>query len=414
MRLHLANKGWLLVASCWLLIVGCDGAADAVSDVAEATPVLSDAEATVPPTAAIIPTLEPTALQNSDPIALIWTYDSGNAINHPPLPVGDVVIAVPQGGPVTALDAADGELRWQYAPPERIWDRAYVSDGRSLFIGLENGKLVALDLQTGDLHWEKELGINAQTPLYVADGVLYVPTTFVGPGLTADPFGQAKLFALNPDDGQEIWVFESNNYILQTPFRLGKTVYVAGSYEADIEIDEGGPMRLYALSANDGTEKWAFESLDGYPKQLYATETAVAYIAYQDFTSGVDAQTGAALWRKDTGNWVPTLSGSGDIVYFGSANTVVHALNMTDGTAVWRFNIPEGTFNYVLGAPIPLNGSLYFLTQQGDLFALDAGNGSQLWQYPTGIIAARTNPSIANNTLFIGDADGVIYAFTIN
>ena len=352
-------------------------------------------------------------MPNSEPVNPAWTYDTGGAINHPPRPVGDVVIAVPNQGPVTALDIATGELRWQFAPPERIWDRAYASDGRSFFIGLENGKLVALDARTGAIDWEKELGINAQTPLYVADGVLYVPTTFVGPGTPADPFGQAKLFALNPDDGQELWTFTSDNYILQTPARFGDTVYVGGSYEKDVEVDEGGPMRLYALSAADGTEKWAYESLDGYPKQLYANETAVSYIAYQDFASGVDAQTGQHIWRKDTGNWVPSLSGAGDTVYFGSANTVVHALNVADGAVVWQFNIPEGTFNYVLGAPVPLNDILYFLTQQGDLFALDAADGRQQWHYATGIVAARTGPAIANNKLFIGDADGVIHAYAI-
>jgi outer membrane protein assembly factor BamB len=172
-------------------------------------------------------------------------------------------------------------------------------------------------------------------------------------------------------------------------------------------------MRLYALSASDGTEKWAFESTDGYPKQLYAVETAVAYIAYQDFASGVSAQTGELLWRKDTGNWVPTLSGAGNTVYFGSANTVVHALDVAGGTAVWQFNIPEGTFNYVLGAPVFMNDTLYFLTQQGDLFALDAQDGSQQWQYATGIVAARTGLSVGDNALFIGDADGIVHAYII-
>jgi outer membrane protein assembly factor BamB len=305
-------------------------------------------------------------------------------------------------------------LRWEYAPPERIWDRAYVSDGRSFFIGIEGGQIVALDAATGEVRWQTELGINAQTPLYLADGVLYVPTTFVGPGLTADPQGQARLFALNPDDGTELWSFTSDNYILQTPTRFGDTVYVGGSYEADVDVDEGGPMRLYALSAADGAEKWTYESLDGYPKQLYATETAVAYIAYQDFTVGVAAANGQMLWRRDTGNWVPTLSGAGQTIYFGSANTVVHAQNVADGIPVWQFNIPEGTFNYVLGAPVAVDDVLYFLTQQGDMFAVALGNGRQLWHYPTGIIAARTNPAILDNWLYLGDAEGVIHAYNIN
>lgn len=415
MRFHLASNRWSFIVTSWLLLVslsflatGCGGQTEETAIVEPATAVPIPTEAAPMPETAV-----PTAQVAKEPVTPLWTYDTGDAINHPPVFVGDFLIAVPQNGPVTALNAQTGDPAWQFDPPERIWERAYVSDGRSFFIGLENGKLVALDAQTGTVNWEKELGINAQTPLYVANGVLYVPTTFVGPGTPADPFGQAKLFALNPDDGQELWAFTSDNYILQTPTRFGDTIYVGGSYEKEVEVDEGGPMRLYALSAADGMEKWVYESLDGYPKQLYANETAVAYIAYQDFANGVDAQTGQQLWRRDTGNWVPTLSGAGDTVYFGSANTVVHALNVADGAAEWLFNIPTGTFNYVLGAPIRIDDTLYFLTQQGDFFAIDAGNGRQRWHYPTGIVAARTNPAITSDKLFIGDADGVIHAYAI-
>jgi outer membrane protein assembly factor BamB len=404
MRLKLVVSVWLLVVS---LLVGCSQPSSA--------PNLVTATA-VPPTPLPEPTIEPATAVPESATALtkVWTSDVGDAINHPPLPVGDLVITVPTGGPVTALNTIDGSVAWEYAPAERIWDRAYVSDGRSFFISIEGGQIAALDAATGDVRWQKELGINAQTPLYLADGVLYVPTTFVGPGTPADPSGQAKLFALNPEDGTELWSFTSDNYILQTPARFGETIYVGGSYEADVDVDEGGPMRLYALSAADGTELWAYESLDGYPKQLYATETAVAYIAYQDFTVGVAASDGQMLWRRDTGNWVPTLSGTGETIYFGSANTVVHAQNMADGIPAWQFNIPEGTFNYVLGAPVPVDDTLYFLTQQGDMFALELGNGRQRWHYPTGIIAARTNPTISDDLLFLGDADGVVHAYTIN
>lgn len=409
MHLKLAISGCLLGVG--LLVVGCNQPAT-TPDVEE----VSDGKSSLPHTPSPEPTIEPaTAIPElAYPLTLVWTYAIGGPINHPPLPVGDVIIAVANNGSVRALNIQDGSLRWQYAPEERIWDRTYASDGRSFFIGLEGGLLAALDVATGELRWQKELGVNAQTPLRVADDVLYVPTTFVGPGLRTDPQGQAKLFALNPQDGTEMWSFTSDNYILQTPARFGDTVYVGGSYEADVAVDEGGPMRLYALSAADGAVKWTYESLDGYPKQLYATETAVAYIAYQDVTVGVAAADGQLLWRRDTGNWVPTLAGEGDTIYFGSANTIVHAQNVADGLPVWQFNIPEGTFNYVLGAPLPVDDTLYFLTQQGDMFAVDLKDGRQRWHFSTGIIAARTNPAIFNEWLFLGDADGMVHAYTFN
>jgi outer membrane protein assembly factor BamB len=90
------------------------------------------------------------------------------------------------------------------------------------------GQLVVLDAETGKVQWQEELGIDVQVPPHVAGDVLYVPTTFVVSGLDSDPEGKATLFAFNAADGSELWQFESDNYILQTPFLQGETVYVAG------------------------------------------------------------------------------------------------------------------------------------------------------------------------------------------
>jgi outer membrane protein assembly factor BamB len=98
----------------------------------------------------------------------------------------------------------------------------------------------------------------------------------------------------------------------------------------------------------------------------------------------LDAESGKLIWRKGTGNWVPSLSGWGKTIYFGSANTEVHALGDEDGEPVWRFNIPDGTFNYGLGAPTRIAGELYFLTQQGDIMALNAEEDTMLWTLPSG------------------------------
>jgi len=127
--------------------------------------------------------------------------------------------------------------------------------------------------------------------------------------------------------------------------------------------------------------------------------------------NGVDTETGELRWRYDTGNWTPSFLGSGDVVYFSSANTLVFALDSNTGEEIWQFNIPEGTFNYLLDAPVLLNEKLYFLTQQGDFFALDAANGELLWQAVTEISAARMGPVVWNGWLVIGDIEGKIYAY---
>ena len=349
---------------------------------------------------------------NGDALHEVWQQTVGGAINHPPLPVGNILIVASVESPLVGLDIETGKVRWEYDPGVRIWDRAYASDGKRVFIGMDGGRLAALNASNGKVLWEATLGINAQVPLLVTDGVVYAATTFAGPGMIGDPTGKAKLSALSAKDGSILWEFESGNYILQTPFKQGGTIYLAGSFSDEQDVDEGGHMRLYALDALDGSVKWQYESQDGFTKQVYATERMVAYIAYRDFAIGVDAATGEPRWSRDTGNWVPTLLGEGNVVYFGSANTLVHALDMDTGTPVWEYNIPEGTFNYVLGAPVRVADDLIFLTQQGELFSLDAGTGELRWLISTDIAGARTGPSVSGGWMFIGDADGIVHGFT--
>lgn len=343
-----------------------------------------------------------------------WIQSVGGPINAPPLPIGEILVVASAQSPLVGLDIESGEKRWEYDPGVRIWDRAYASDGERVFVGIDGGKFVALKAANGQVLWEQKLGINAQVRPLIDRGVLYVSTTFAGPGMLGDPDGKAKLFALAAEDGNILWEFESDNYILQTPYKLGDMIYLAGNFSDPKEVDEGGHMRLYALNTLDRTVQWQYESEDGFTKRVFATENAVAYIAYRDFAVGVDAITGESLWRRDTGNWVPTMIGDGNTIYFGSANTVVHALDVDTGEPKWEFNIPEGTFNYVLGAPVIVSGEIVFLTQHGEVFSLEVETGELKWHYSTGIQAARTGLSVSDGWIFIGDAQGVVHGYTDN
>jgi len=349
---------------------------------------------------------------NSESLHEAWRVDLGAPVNHPPLRIGDVLVVAPINKPILGLEVETGKTLWSYDPGIRIWERAYASDGELFFIGLENGAYAALDPSNGRELWRVDLGVNSQMPAFISNGVVYVPTTFAGPGMIGDPNGKAILFALSAKDGATLWAFETDNYILQTPYVQDETVYAAGSFSDPRDIDEGGHMRLYALDIGDGSVKWEYESDDGFTKQVYATAEYLSYIAYQDFLVGVDAKTGKLLWRTDTGNWVPTLMGSGDVVYFGSANTNVHAVDIKTGETLWTYNIPQGTFNYMLGAPVQVEDELVFLTQVGEIVALDAATGEFHWEVVTDAAASRTGISVSGGWIFLGDGSGAVYAFT--
>lgn len=344
--------------------------------------------------------------------SLAWTYAAGGAIHQPPLVLGDQIIVAPAGGPLLALEAHSGRLRWQYAPPAGLWERAIAGDGVRVFVGLKGGEMAALNAANGQVLWQRALGIESQTPPLVYGDILYVATTFVGPELAANVAGRAQLFALHAHTGQSIWAFETENYILQTPAREGERVYVGGNFSDPRPIDEGGHVRIYALDATTAAVRWIYEAEDGFPKRLHAAGKTLVFVGYQDFLNGIDAEGGTLRWRRDTGNWTPTFLGAGSAIFSSSANTNVARLEAESGAVVWRFNIPGGSFNYLLGAPALQEEDLIFLTQQGDIHALDAATGEPRWHLATGVVAARTGLSLGQGWLYFGDAEGKVYGYT--
>lgn len=81
-------------------------------------------------------------------------YDTGAPINLTPVHAGEIVITVPSGGPILALEISSGNLRWEYSPPEEIWERDYTASDHSVYVGLSGGKLVALNTADGEIRWE--------------------------------------------------------------------------------------------------------------------------------------------------------------------------------------------------------------------------------------------------------------------
>ena len=180
-----------------------------------------------------------------------------------------------------------------------------------------------------------------------------------------------------------------------------------------VDIDEGGPVSIIALNAINGSKKWQYLSEDGFIKSLYATDTNLAFVGYQDFISSLDIDTGKLLWRKDSGNWVSAISGFDNTIYYGSANTNVHAWDVSNGNSIWKYNIENGSFNYVLDAPIRINDNIFFLSQRGELFVLSANNGKPKIHKQTDI-TAHVGLSTNGRWVVIGDSTGTVHAYDLS
>jgi len=356
---------------------------------------------------------DPRRKLDENALELAWTVDTGRPINIAPLPAGDLVLTVPEGGPLLALDALTGKQKWEYAPQEGVWDRSFSTFGEQVFVCLRGGKMAALNRADGSLQWTAELGIDCHRRAHFSGDTMFVSTTFVGSGLPADILTGAKLYSINMADGKINWSFTSSEFLLQTATSFGDTVYVAGNYvDPSFTADDGGPAHYYALDKTSGTVKWTHTSIEGTPKALYATKDRLVFVAYQDFLYGLDTTTGDVVWKRDSENWTPSLIGEGDVVYFSSATTFVYAWSVEDGNELWRYNIPGRKFDYLLIKPIIDGQRLYFMSQRGYVYALDKTKGEEIWSYPTGM-NSRVGISFNKDHFYMGDRKGRVYGYKI-
>ena len=94
------------------------------------------------------------------------------------------------------------------------------------------------------------------------------------------------------------------------------------------------------------------------------------------------------------------------MVYIGSDDHNVYALNAATGAKLWNF----ATLFSVFSSPAVANGVVYAGSSDGDVYALDARTGTKLWSVAAG--AGASSPAVANGVVYIGSDAGKVYALS--
>ncbi|PCI38257.1 MAG: hypothetical protein COB46_11725 [Rhodospirillaceae bacterium] len=351
---------------------------------------------------------------DKDSVELVWTFETGKPFNISPTLGSGKAFVIPVDGPLYAFDAKTGHVDWTYDPKEGLWDRGLTVHGNQLFVCYKGGKFAALNVSDGSVQWKTDIRIDCQRPHHIDGNMVYVSTTFVGPGLKGDPLTGATLYAIDRRSGHIKWEVKTQDYLLQTANSRNGVVYLAGSYfDPGFTDDDGGPARYYAIDQATGTIKWTYESLDGTPKVLVPTDTMLLFSAYQDFIQALDINTGKLIWKRDTNNWIPGFVTDGKDIYFGSATTIVHSWPIADRKKEnWRFNIPGRKFDYLLIRPVISGDRLYFMSQRGFIYAINRNTGKRIFRYGTEM-KARVGLSYADGIMYMNDSKGRVYAYKV-
>jgi outer membrane protein assembly factor BamB len=157
----------------------------------------------------------------------------------------------------------------------------------------------------------------------------------------------------------------------------------------------------------------------------------IVYVGSNDhFLHAIDGRKGVELWKfKTGGNVTSTAAVARGIVYVLSLDGNAYALNAQTGSLKWKFEtlgearlsaaglyglapareIISDPWDFFLSSPTVSGGSVYFGSGDHNVYALDAQTGKLQWKYHAGDVV-HSSPAIANGILYIGCWDGVLYA----
>ena len=107
---------------------------------------------------------------------------------------------------------------------------------------------------------------------------------------------------------------------------------------------------------------------------------------------------GIIKWAFATGGPIHSSPAvAGGIVYFGSQDSTLYALDSATGSLIWQFHAES----LIRTSPAVVDGVLYFGAHDGSIRALDAATGEQLWSYREEY-AITSSPAVADGLVYVG------------
>jgi outer membrane protein assembly factor BamB/plastocyanin/endonuclease YncB( thermonuclease family) len=116
----------------------------------------------------------------------------------------------------------------------------------------------------------------------------------------------------------------------------------------------------------------------------------------------LDGYSGPPRWTfKTAGQVFSSPSVANGLVYIGSNDGVFYAINAETGKERWRFSAE----NAISSSPAVVDGTVYFGSDDGNLYALDAATGQLTWRSRIG--PAFSSPAVVDGVVYIGGGQSV-------
>lgn len=333
--------------------------------------------------------------------SLLWVTEVGPVVSSPVFVEGTIYVSTITGR-IFALNPSDKKTKWHLNIGSPIVSTPLIHNqilvvatydswvkGTS-FVGINF--LFGIDRENGKQLWKFDIpGDVFSSPCLVDRNMIIVGSI------------SGAIFALQGNSGDLLWKFETGGQVWSSPSYDGKNSILIGS-------DDGF---LYCLD-KDGKLLWKVK-LDGKvrsssPCLSFDEKNPLVFIGtYSGGMFCLNQATGEIRWSKQINQ--PVMASPGiikDKVFFAASDKKMYCLQKNDGLKVWDFE----TGDKIWSSPSisEYDNVLFFGSLDAHIYGIDIDTGKQTWKFPTmGMI--DSSAAIANDMLFMGSRDGLLYVF---
>jgi outer membrane protein assembly factor BamB len=231
-------------------------------------------------------------------------------------------------------------------------------------------------------------------------------------------------------EGKRISVLDLDRRLKPDPQLASLVVRVPKPFDNPAWPQSGGypDHAMYHLELGDSLKE-AWSSSVGEGASRYGRVTAQPVVAEgrayamdaEDIVSAFDVKTGDRLWRfdpqpkdADDTTFGGGLAIAGDRLYVGTGYGQVLALDAATGKEIWRSTVDAP----IHSSPTVADGRVFATTIENQLNVLAAADGRRLWTHnglpePAGLLGGAS-PAVAGDTVVVPYSSGEIYALRVD
>ena len=288
----------------------------------------------------------------------LWKVETEMRLSGGP-GVGDGTVVVGSlDGDVIALNPDDGSERWKVKLSSEVIATPAVGGG--LVVARANdGRVFAYNVTDGERRWIYDRGLPSLTLRGNGAPVMFQGGVFLG-------YDNGQVVALRLEDGVQQW--EQTVAVGEGRAEIERMVDIDG----ELVVDAGDVFaaayngQVLAISAEGGRPSWNRE-VSSYSGLALSGEKLL--LSDKDGTVwALDRRTGSALWKQDAlaHRWLTTPAIQGNYAVVGDLEGYLHWLSLEDGSLAARDRL---TREPIRATPQVTDDTLYAVGTNGELGA---------------------------------------------